>query len=310
VPMERVETVQSRAAATVAAALFAAGVALALVGPSTFFRRVPPFVLVPLTAMGLVHRFGRTATILIGVSLVTAVVLGGGSVAVASLASLAALGVLLGIGAREGRRPAATCSVASLPVSGWLIAELYTGGAETVGNLLQKQGGEVTARIGDTLGAVFPAFPLEGNQALVATLPALFLSFSVVWALGLYRVGEVLLRRLGQRVPRTTSFTRLSLPLYFSWVMIAGLVLSLWGPGPAAVVGVNAVLAAGVAFSLQGASVLSYWLGRVTGPAVRTIVVLGVWSLGAHLLAVLGFVDTWYDLRRLRGPRDKSGRAG
>jgi hypothetical protein len=49
--------------------------------------------------------------------------------------------------------------------------------------------------------------------------------------------------------------------------------------------------------------VLSFWLGRATGSAVRTIIVLGVWSLGAHLLAVVGFVDTWWDLRRLRGSR-------
>lgn len=304
--MERIESVEGRAAATLAAALFTAAVALAVMGPSTFLRRVPPFVIVPLVTMGLVQRFGKAATILVGVSLVAAVIFGGGSSLIASIAAVAAMGILLGAGARQRQRPRLTCLLGSLPVTGWLLVELYTGGTELVAELLNRQGGEVTPRLGDLLGQVFPALSVGGNEALIVAFPAILLSFGVVWAMGLYRLAELVLAQLGQRVPVTSSFSAFSLPLSVTWVAILGLVLSLWGPGAAGPVGVNVVIASAVAYSLQGASVLSFWLGRATGSAIRTIVVLGVWSLGAHLLAVVGFIDTWCDLRRQRDSRKAS----
>jgi hypothetical protein len=301
--MERVESVEGRAAATLAAALFTAAVAFAIMGPSTFLKNVPPLVFVPLLTMGLVARYGKAAAVLIGIALVAAVVFGGGSGLVASVASVAAMGILLGAGARQRQRPRLTCLVGSTPVSGWLLIELYTGGSATVATLLREQGGEVAPRIGDMLGRLFPALAAGGHEALIATFPALLISWAVVLAMGVYRVAELVLPYLRLRVPVTSSFSTFSLPWAMAWITIAGLVFSLWGRGVSGPIGVNVLIASAVAYSLQGASVLSFWLGRATGSAIRTIVVLGVWSLGAHLLAAVGFIDTWCDLRRLRASR-------
>ncbi len=288
------------------AVIFTGAVALALMGPSTFVKSVPPLVVVPLAGMGLVQRFGKGAAVLVGIVLVAAVIFGGGSGLVASIASLAAMGVLLGAGARQGQRPRLTCLVGSLPVTGWLLLELYTGGAELVTEVLRNQLGEVALRVGDLLGQVFPALSMGGYDALVAAFPALLVSWSVVLAMGIYRLSELVLPQFGLRVPVTSSFSTFSLPWAVTWTTIAGLGLSMWGPGATGPIGVNMVIVSAIAFSLQGAAVLSYWTGKATGSAVRTIVVLGVWMLGAHLLAVVGFVDTWCDLRRQR----RSGKTG
>lgn len=301
--MDRIESVEGRAAATLAAALFTGAVAAALMGPTTFLTSVPPLVVVPLVSMGLVQRFGRAAAVLVGVTLVTAVVFGGGSGLVASITSVAAMGILLGAGARQGQRPRLTCLLGSTPVFGWLLIELYTGGAELVMGALQDQLGEIALRVGDLLARLFPALTVGGHDALIAAFPALLLSWAVVFSMGIYRLAELVLPQFGLRVPVTSSFSTFSLPWAVTWVAIVGLLMSLWGPGAAGPVGVNILIASAMAYSLQGASVLSYWISRATGSAVRTIIVLGVWSLGAHLLAVVGFVDTWCDLRGLRGSR-------
>jgi hypothetical protein len=253
--------------------------------------------------MGLVQRFGRAAAVLVGVTLVMAVVFGGGSGLVASTASVAAMGMLLGAGARQGQRPRLTCLLGALPVFGWLLIELYTGGAELVTNALRDQLGDVALRVGDLLARLFPALPAGGHDALVAAFPALLLSWAVVFAMGTYRLAELLLPQFGLRIPVTSSFSTFSLPWAVTWVAIVGLLMSLWGPETAGPLGVNMVIASAMAYSLQGASVLSHWISKATGSAVRTIIVLGVWSLGAHLLAVVGFLDTWCDLRGLRGSR-------
>jgi hypothetical protein len=257
--------------------------------------------------MGLVQRYGKTAAVLVGAALVAAVVFGGGSGLIASVASVAAMGILLGAGARHMQRPRLICLVGSLPVSGWLLVELYTGGAATVATLLREQGGEVAPRLGDLLGRMFPALSAGGQDALIATFPAILVCWAVVLAMGVYRLAELLLPYFKLRVPMTSSFSTFSLPWPLTWIAILGLVLSLWGHGVSGAIGVNVVIGAAAAYSLQGASVLSFWLGRATGSAVRTIVVLGVWALGAHLLAVVGFIDTWCDLRRLRASRRASG---
>ena len=286
-----------------AAAIFTVAVAIVLMGPSTFLRSVPPLVVVPLVSMGLVQRFGKAAAVLVGIVLVTVVVFGAGSSLVASMASVAAMGLMLGSGARQRQRPGITCLLGSLPVAAWLLVELYTGGAELVTEALRSQLGDVAVRVGDLLARLFPALPGGGYEALVAAFPALLLCWAVLLAMGVYRLAELVLPQFGLRIPVTSSFSSFSLPLAVTWIAIAGLVLSMWGPGAAGAVGVNVVIASAMAYSLQGASVLSYWISKATGSAVRTIMVLGVWSLGGHLLAVVGFIDTWCDLRRLRSPR-------
>jgi hypothetical protein len=301
--MERAERVEGRAAATLAAALFTGTIALVLMGPTTFLRSVPVLVGIPMLAMALVLRFGRAAALMVGALLVASVIVAGGSGLLASVASLAGMGIVLGGGARRGFAPRVTCLVASLPVAAWLLVELYSGGRMVVVDSLRDQLGDVALKLGDLLARLFPALPASGYEALAAAFPALLLAWSVVLAAGVYRLGELALRHLGLRVPVTVSFSKVSLPWWVTWVAIAGLVLSLWGPSFLGATGVNMVIGSVIAYSFQGASVLSFWLRRATGSAVRTIIVLGVWSLGAHLLAVVGFVDTWWDLRRLRGSR-------
>jgi hypothetical protein len=301
--MERIESVEGRAAATLAAALFTGAVALALLGPSSFVRSVPPLIVVPLLSMGLVQRYGKGAAFLVGAALVGAVMFGGGSALVASMASVAAMGILLGAGARQRQRPRVTCLLGSFPVAGWLLIELYSGGAELVTRALNDQLGDVAVRVGDLLARLFPAMSAGGHEALVAAFPSLLFCWALVLAMGVYRLAELVLPHFGLRVPVTSSFSTFTLPWAVAWGVIGGLVLSIWGPGGSGAVGVNIVITCAMAYSLQGASVLSYWISKATGSAVRTIIVLGVWMLGAHLLAVVGFVDTWCDLRRMRGSR-------
>lgn len=284
-----------------AAALFTGAVALALMGPMTFLRSVPLLVGLPLLAMALVLRFGRAAALLVGAVLVAVGVIAGGSGLLASIASLAGMGIVLGAGSRRGFAPRVTCLASSVPVAAWLLLEHYSGGSAVVEDSLRTQLGEVAVKLGDMLGRLFPALHASGYEALVAAFPVLLLAWAVVLAAGIYRVAELAFSQLGARVPITASFSSISLPWAVTWVAITGIVLSLWGPSFLGAAGVNMVIGSAIAYSFQGASVLSFWLGRATGSAVRTIIVLGVWSLGAHLLAVVGFVDTWLDLRRLRG---------
>jgi hypothetical protein len=204
-------------------------------------------------------------------------------------------------------RPRVSCAVGAAPVALWLLVELRLGGAALVQGSLSSELGEAATRLGDFLGKLFPALAPGGHEALVATFPALLVSWALLLAVGVYRLAELGLPQVGLKVPRTSSFSSFSLPWSATWVAIAGLAMSLWAPGPAGVVGVNMAILAALAYSFQGASVLSFWLSKAASSPLRTILVLGAWSLAAHLLAVVGFVDCWYDLRGFRRSRGRAG---
>jgi len=106
--------------------------------------------------------------------------------------------------------------------------------------------------------------------------------------------------------PRLGSFATWRAPFASVWLLIGGLALGLSGLGAAALVGWNVVLTVAVLLAVQGLAVQAWLIRRVLAPAGQTIFwVFGTLFLAPVLVgggALVGLVDQWWDLRRLRRP--------
>ncbi len=102
------------------------------------------------------------------------------------------------------------------------------------------------------------------------------------------------------------SFSRLRLPFYTVWLLIAGLGLLLTRAEPLLSVGLNLALLAALVLSVQGVAVQVAVMGRMLSPLGRFLFwfVMGVFFAPLVLASgvLLGLADQWLDFRGLDRP--------
>lgn len=148
------------------------------------------------------------------------------------------------------------------------------------------------------------SFDMAPEIARVATggAAAFYVGF-VMLAVLLARRGD----RAASRAEGREEFVRLSMGR--SLALLAGAVFLL-GLVPSAVFFANAVWVLVVGFAVQGVAVANVWMDArgLTGAWAIALYVALAMSIAVTLplMAGLGFIDTWFDLRRRIGPRKPS----
>ncbi|MCK4546072.1 MAG: DUF2232 domain-containing protein [Candidatus Eisenbacteria sp.] len=148
---------------------------------------------------------------------------------------------------------------------------------------------------------------VEVGDLMWLITPALGVVLAVVLSFVVYRIGQWLFPRFGVRLASVAPFRGWTLGERFVWVPVLGLVLEISRIGPAVAVGHNILVAAGVAYMVQGAAILAHVLEKRRVPKVGRIL---VWIVGLVFLqpasgvvaVAMGLLDTWVDFRRRPGP--------
>jgi uncharacterized protein YybS (DUF2232 family) len=145
------------------------------------------------------------------------------------------------------------------------------------------------------------------NQAIEAmretipkVLPGLLLSMAImtVW------LNMVVINSLATRITGSApwgSYATWKLPEPLVWLPVAAIATMLFGSGTLQEIGIWMVMVAGLLYLFQGLAVLMTLLTRWrVPPLVRTIlyVVCFLQSYGLLLLALLGLIDVWFNLRK------------
>ncbi|MEW6424265.1 MAG: YybS family protein [Bacillota bacterium] len=137
-------------------------------------------------------------------------------------------------------------------------------------------------------------------------IPAHLVTWSIISAFLTYLLTRKVLRKLSYAVTPLPPFAQWQFPWYFSWGLIAGLGLTLAGDWltlfPVAVLGKNVLCVSGFLYLIAGISVCSFYLAKWKIPGLVKLIVAGstVFYLpfAIILLAVLGIMDTFVNLRR------------
>jgi len=286
----------------------------------------PPLavLLAPLPIMLLVIRWGLRIAVLASIIAAAALFQFAGPLsAVSAVAMFAPLGLTLGWGVRRGlaaQWTILTGSVAFLFASIVMIAGV--GGAlmhqDVMGEFITSQvkGMQMAMDLQKRIGA--PASQVEEMQKLITMMPQFLrtalpvaLAFgALLWAYLCYTLARSVLRRVGHPLPGVPPIVTWRLPATVSTVMLwAGAVFSLVAIREPRLAGaaLDAMLVNLFVFGFQGALVGITWANRRGYPAFIQAL-FGFTLLGAGILpmlglAVLGMLDTWWDLRRLL-PRD------
>ncbi|MBZ0266884.1 YybS family protein [bacterium] len=193
-------------------------------------------------------------------------------------------------------------AVGAAPFAVWTVGLAVTGFDPVSAEFMGRWEG----LIGVTQGG---AELRQSADAAVAILRNTWVASEVLWFAGLLAFVTVLARRMeaGRNLPAPGRWKSLDLPDALVGVLIAGLLLVLFGGGAALqAAGWNLVFGCGVLYALRGIGIEIFWLdrGRV-GRGMRAVFFIGnlVFFLPVFLVlsAVLGLLDTWFDFRRQRG---------
>lgn len=152
-----------------------------------------------------------------------------------------------------------------------------------------------------------PEMILELNQAVEAMrsitpkiLPGLLLSIAIVTVWFNMVVINSLSARMTGKAP-WGSYATWKLPESLVWLPVAATTTMLLGSGTIQEIGIWFVMIAGLLYFFQGVAVLMTLLARWrVPPLIRIIlyVVCFLQSYGLLLLALLGIIDVWFNLRK------------
>ncbi len=206
------------------------------------------------------------------------------------------------------------CVGTLVPMVVWSLKEMPV--AEQISLFRQDMNRVLEARIPDTAdqGQREKALAAEG-QRLDAALKIGAKLYPMVMALGLLAQAGLIMvlvwfsARVSGGITtgrRFGSFSRLRLPFYTVWLLIAGLGMALTRAEPVLTVGLNLSLLMALVLSVQGLAVQVVVVGRVLSPLGRLVfwIVMGVFLAPLVMASgiLLGLADHWLDFRRLDGP--------
>lgn len=291
----------------------------AIIGAVGLFAPPLAVLLAPLPIMLLVIRWGLRIAVLASIIAAAALFQFAGPLsAVSAVAMFAPLGLTLGWGVRRGLAAQWTILAGSI---GFLFASIVmivgVGGAlmhqDVMGEFITSQvkGMQMAMDLQKRIGA--PS-QVEETRKLIAMMPQFLrtalpvaLAFgALLWAYLCYTLARSVLRRVGHPLPGVPPILTWRLPPAVSTVMLwAGAVFALVAIRDPRLAGaaLDAMLVNLFVFGFQGALVGVTWANRRGYPAFIQAL-FGFMLLGAGILpmlglAVLGMLDTWWDLRRL-----------
>jgi uncharacterized protein YybS (DUF2232 family) len=100
-----------------------------------------------------------------------------------------------------------------------------------------------------------------------------------------------------------------TLPEKLVWAVISSVILVLLPMEPGRTIGMNILLVTGLLYCFQGIAIMLFFFYKWSVPVfLRTViyVILFFQSFGAVLLAILGVVDVWADVRRLNSTEQET----
>jgi len=187
----------------------------------------------------------------------------------------------------------------SVWVGGILAALMLAGGFAVIDTAVQEQIAEaLKASADDANSDIVRQHATELASALTAVFPAI-ITFA---GAGVVFLNLMLLRRL------TGAFAAAELrnwrsPEGLVWILIASGFVTVLLDGPIRLIGLNVFLVVAGCYFLQGLAVVAFFLDRLrVHPLLRPVVFffLIVQYLAAICVTLVGLVDLWADLRRLR----------
>ena len=140
--------------------------------------------------------------------------------------------------------------------------------------------------------------------------------FLFVWIALLVHLSERMARRLAELVrrplPEPSPFERLRMPEGMVWLLILGIALITLRDPSTVPVGLNLSIAVGLAFALQGLSVVKVFLvahGMTPGliALLFLFTTLTMWPILPLACAGVGLMDLWLDFRRLEPGAPEGG---
>jgi hypothetical protein len=140
--------------------------------------------------------------------------------------------------------------------------------------------------------------------------------FLFVWIALLVHLSERMARRLAELVkrplPESLPFERLRMPDGMVWLLILGVALITLRDARSVPVGLNLSIAVGLAFALQGLSVVKVFLvahGMTPGliALLFLFTALTMWPILPLACAGVGLMDLWLDFRRLEAGAPEGG---
>jgi hypothetical protein len=140
--------------------------------------------------------------------------------------------------------------------------------------------------------------------------------FLFVWVALLVHLAERMARRLAELVkrplPEPSPFERLRMPDGLIWLLIIGIALITLRDPRTVPVGINLSIAVGLAFALQGLSVVKVFLvshGMTPGliALLFLFTTLTMWPILPLACAGVGLMDLWLDFRRLEPGAPEGG---
>lgn len=190
-----------------------------------------------------------------------------------------------------------------------VFAALMTINDETIGPLDQA----VASFLGQALESMQGNIPAEARDALVSGLAPFFPGMAIASWIVMHIVNasaaQGALVKSGRNVRPAVSFSRVTLPDWCSWLLVAAGLLAVLVPGDWGYIGQNLVIVALVPFFLLGLAVAHTFARTVAGGTWMLIcfyvliVVLG-WT--SFVVAGAGVLEQWVGLRhRARVTKDQ-----
>lgn len=225
--------------------------------------------------------------------------------------SVVALGLVVPFGltvlviGRAAQRGGTFPQVAAWGVGAWVAAILVTftvaGDPSVLSDAIQERAAEML----DGASLDEPPLPADAAQTVdefaklaMALFPALLTAFGA--AVVLIDLG--ILRRLAG-VLRETDLTCWRSPDGLVWILIGAGFAGFWAPDPVRTFAINVILVIALIYFLQGLSIVAFYVERAGFPrALRPVLYFFLLMQYVLTFAVtlVGFVDLWADLRRLR----------
>ncbi len=208
----------------------------------------------------------------------------------------------------------ALCALVLTPVVAWTVKEVPV--ADQLALLRQDMTSVLEARIPASADDAQRAAALANEKhRLDVALDAGAKIYPMLIALGLLAQGGLIIglvwfsARLTGGITsgsRFGSFSRLRLPFYLVWLLIAGVGMVLVRTEPWSTIGLNLTLLAGLVMSVHGLAVQVAVVGRIFSPAGRLVfwMVMGVFFAPLVMASgvLLGLADQWLDFRGLDRP--------
>jgi len=240
------------------------------------------------------------------------------------VAAFAPMGILQGVVARADRPGGPTKAVAfglmagiCSVMLGLVVARIVTN-IDPIAASIEAQVKALEWSAGMARSMNLPASQIQQLEQLSVRLPDLarlllpgmLLLSTLLWSYGSYTLARAIMGRLGVTLPGFSPILTWRLSLLWGIFLIAPMMLgiAIQGAAPqiATVLVGNAFILSVVTFAFFGVlTMLTYLHSRGVPKSGRVLSVIAVFALedpGLFLMALLGAIDLWFDLRKV-GPR-------